>query len=124
MFRFTFGVVSRLAVSVIIAVATIFIFVTTTPSIGQLQTSKPGIEIKTIYDVNRAAKGDQLPMHLTFPQLTIPETNDSTTVNQNPLERTLDPTKTPDHSTPRTYGCELGLSPDISTNAGRCIVYV
>jgi hypothetical protein len=124
MFRITFGVAGGLAISVATAIATIFTFVTATPSIGQLRTSKTGLEIKAIYDVNRAGKGDRLPMYLTFPQVTIPETNDNTTVNQNPLERTLDRTKTPDQSTPPAHGCELGLSPEIYTNAGRCIGYV
>jgi hypothetical protein len=122
MFRFTFGIAGGLAVSVAAAVATVFTFATAMPPIVQLQMSKqPGVQIKSIYDVNRTAKGDRLPLHLIFPQVAIPETNDNTTVNQNPLERTLDRTKTPDQSTPRTHWCELGLSPDISTNAARCL---
>jgi hypothetical protein len=126
MFWFTFGIAGGLAVSVAAAVATVFTFATAMPPIIQLQMSKqPGAEMKSIYDVNRTAKGDRLPnrllIHLMFPQVTIPKTDDNTTVNQNPLERTLDRTKTPDQNTPRTHWCELALSPDISPNAARCL---
>lgn len=99
MFR-SFGVRSVLAISVAAALASAFTFVTATPSIDQLHIGKLGLEIKQIYDFNRAVKGDRLPMHLIFPQVTIPETNDNTTVNQNSLERILDRTKIPGQNTP------------------------
>ncbi len=125
MFRFASVVAGGLALSGAAAVATVFTLATATPSIGQFHISKPGLELKPNYDVNRTAKGDRLPVHLTFPQVTVPKTNNNGIVNENPLERTLDRTTTPDQSTPRTLRCESGLSPDISptvpTNARSCV---
>jgi hypothetical protein len=83
MFWFTFGIAGGLVVSIAAAVATVFTFATATPPIVKLQMSKQsGVQIKAIYDVNRTAKGDRLQLHLIFPQVAIPETDDNTTVNQ------------------------------------------
>jgi hypothetical protein len=124
MFRLTFAAAGGLAVTVAAAIATVFTFATATPFVDEFHIRGPRLEIMPIYDVNRTIKGDRFPMHLKFPQVTIPETNDNTIVNQNPMERTFNRNSSPGQNAPRTQGCELDLNPDISTNTARCIAFV